>query len=488
MSTEFNTLLPKQPAHFINNNWVPATDADSVNNPSTGEEIAKVAMGNEADADNAVQAAKKAQVQWAATPQPQRAAYLAAFAQQVEDNKEVLATLLTTEQGKPLAESQAEVETAVTMLRYYASFGWKRTGQVLASNYPNHQAITKEAPLGVVAAIIPWNFPLAIFARKTAPALVAGNTIVLKPSENTPLCSLALATLSKAAGIPDGVINVVCGEGSKVGDALVKHPDTKLVTMTGSTRAGKIIAKNAAEKVIPVSLELGGKAPFIVLADADIKKAAQDAIAARMSNCGQVCICNERTYVQRDVYEQFMAELKTAADKVVVGDPLDSKTTVGPKVSPTEKEHVEQLLETTRKEGGKVFWQGSTPSDEKFKQGNWVAPVIVTDLPADATILKEEVFGPVLPVVVFDTLDEVISLANDCEYGLSSYLYTRDLNAAMQISDALEYGEVYINRTGPEEVNGFHAGWKLSGIGGDDGEHGYQLYVKQKTVYLNYQS
>ena len=488
MSTDFKKLLPETPAHFINNAWVTCKTTDDVLNPATGETIAKVAMGSKVDADKAVKAAKNAQQKWAALPQPQRAEYLQAFAQQIEKHKKALATLLTTEQGKPLAESIGEVEMAMTMLRYYAGFGWKRTGHVLASNHPQQQAITKEAPLGVVAAIIPWNFPLAIFARKTAPALVAGNTIVVKPSENTPLCSLALATLSKAAGIPEGVINVLCGEGSKVGDALVKHPDVELVTMTGSTRAGKIIAKNAAEKVIPVSLELGGKAPFIVLADADIEQAAQDAIDARVSNCGQVCICNERTYVQRDVYEQFMQALKKAADKVVVGDPLASKTTMGPKVSAAEKTHIDELLAKTVQEGATIFWQGSVPKDAKFTGGNWVAPTIVTDLPASATILKEEAFGPILPVVVFDTLDEVIALANDCEYGLSSYLYTRDLQAAMQISDALEYGEVYINRYGPEEVNGFHAGWKLSGIGGDDGEHGYQLYVKQKTVYVNYKS
>ncbi|WP_241622897.1 aldehyde dehydrogenase family protein [Rosenbergiella australiborealis] len=488
MSTDFKKLLPENAAHFINNSWVSSKSSDPVTNPATGETIAQVAMGSKADADKAVAAAKKAQKKWAAVPQPQRAEYLYEFARQIEKNKKTLATLLTTEQGKPLAESEGEVDTAILMLRFYAGLGWKRTGHVLASNHPHHQAITKESPLGVVAAIIPWNFPLAIFARKTAPALLAGNTIVVKPSENTPLCSLALATLSHAAGIPNGVINVICGEGSKVGDALVKHPDVELVTMTGSTRAGKIIAKNAAEKVIPVSLELGGKAPFIVLADADIEKAAQDAIDARMANCGQVCICNERTYIQREAYEPFMRALKKAAEKIIVGDPLAKKTTMGPKVSAAEKEHVEQLLAQTKKEGGNIFWQGKIPDAKKFKGGNWVAPTIVTDLPAHATILKEEAFGPILPVVVFDTIDEVIRLANDCEYGLSSYLYTRDLLSAMQISDALEYGEVYINRYGPEEINGFHAGWKLSGIGGDDGEHGYQLYVKQKTVYLNYQS
>jgi len=487
MTTEFGILLPAKPAHFINNDWYLCDATDDVFNPATGKVIAQVASGTSSDVDLAVKAASAAQTSWAKTPQPERANYLFAFAEQIEKHQEMLAMLLTTEQGKPLTEAEGEVATAVKMLRYYASFGWKRTGHVLASGYENHQSITREVPLGVIAAIIPWNYPLALFTRKAAPALVAGNTLVLKPSEITPLCSLALATLSKEAGIPAGVINVVCGDGSNVGDAMVRHPDTRLVTMTGSTRAGKQIFKNAAEKVIPVSLELGGKAPFIVMADADIEKAAQDALNARMSNCGQVCICNERTYVQRAVYEPFMAALKKAAEKIVVGDPTQAGTTIGPKVSQSEKKHVEALLETTRKEGGNIFWQGKIPSDEQFKNGYWVAPSIVTDLPEEAQILKEEVFGPVLPVAIFDTVDEVIAKANDCDYGLSSYLYTRDLSSAMKISDRLECGEVYINRFGPEELNGFHAGWKMSGIGGDDGEYGYQLYVKTKTIYLNYQ-
>lgn len=487
MTPEFGILLPTRPAHFINNEWHNCDATDEVLNPATGQTIAQVAAGTPSDVDLAVKAASAAQKSWAKTPQPERAKYLSAFADEIEKHGTILATLLTTEQGKPLSEAKGEVATAVNMLRYYASFGWKRTGHVLASGYENHQAITREVPLGVVAAIIPWNYPLALFTRKAAPALIAGNTLVLKPSEITPLCSLALATLSKAAGMPAGVINVVCGNGAKVGDAMVKHPETRLVTMTGSTRAGKEIFISAAEKVIPVSLELGGKAPFIVMADADIEKAAQDALDARMSNCGQVCICNERTYVQRDVYEPFMAALKKAAEKMVVGDPTQAGTTIGPKVSQAEKAHVEELMETTRKEGGTIFWQGKTPTDEQFKNGYWVAPAIVTDLPENAQILKEEVFGPILPVAIFDTVDEVIEKANDCEYGLSSYLYTRNLSLAMKISDSLECGEVYINRFGPEELNGFHAGWKMSGIGGDDGEYGYQLYVKTKTIYLNYE-
>lgn len=487
MSSPFNHLIPESPAHFINGQWVAASDSSDVLNPATGKVITQVAMGDKETVAQAVEQAAKAQIAWAKRPQPERAAFLEAWIEQVKQHYEALAELLVTEQGKPLSEARGEVDMAITMLRYSANFAWKNQGEVLAANAPGQHSVTREVPLGVVGAITPWNFPLALFIRKTAPAIVAGNTIVLKPSEETPLCSLALATLSQKAGLPDGVVNVVCGSGRVVGDALVKHPDTALITMTGSTGAGKTIMKNAAEKVIPVSLELGGKAPFIVMADADIEKAARDALDARMSNCGQVCICNERTYVQREVYDPFVQALKKAAQDVVVGDPMAEGTTVGPKVSVPEKEHVEELLAETLKQGAKVLWQAELPTSEALSGGNWVAPTIVTDLPDDARILREEVFGPVLPVVAFDTIEEVIEKANDCEYGLSSYLYTRDLSNALKISDALEYGEVYINRHGPEEINGFHAGWKLSGLGGDDGEHGYQIYVKRKTVYIDYQ-
>ncbi len=485
--TQYHHLLPDSPAHFINGHWVKSTQHDGVLNPATGQVICQVARGDKDVVDQAVQAAVKAQKAWASKPQPERATFLEAWIEQIKQHHEALAILLTTEQGKPLIEARGEVDMAITMLRYAANFAWKRQGDVLASSAPHQHAVTREVPLGVIGAIIPWNYPLALFLRKAAPSLVAGNAIVIKPSEVTPLSSLALATLSQQAGIPDGIVNVVCGEGRTVGDALVKHPGTALITMTGSTRAGKEIMKNAAEKVIPVSLELGGKAPFIVMADADIDKAAQDALNSRMANCGQVCICNERTYVQRAVYDQFIQALQKAAQQIVVGDPRLEGTIVGPKVSAAEKQHVDELLETTVKQGGKILWQATLPQDPALANGNWVAPTIVTDLPEDAQILTEEVFGPVLPVVVFDTQQEVIDKANAAEYGLSSYLYTRDLATALQISDQLEYGEVYINRFGPEEINGFHAGWKLSGLGGDDGEYGYQLYIKRKTIYIDYQ-
>ncbi len=486
MTCIFNHLIPDSPGHFIAGQWVRVAQHEDVLNPSTGKVICQVAVGDKHAVNDAVQAATRAQKTWAAKTQPERATCLEAWIEQIKKEHEALATLLSTEQGKPLSEARGEVDMAITMLRYSANFAWKRQGDVLASTGPNQHSVTREVPLGVVGAIIPWNFPLALFLRKAAPALIAGNTIVIKPSEVTPLCSLALATLSKQAGLPDGVVNVVCGEGRTVGDALVKHPGTALITMTGSTGAGKQIMKNAAEKVIPVSLELGGKAPFIVMADADIGKAARDALNSRMANCGQVCICNERTYVQRAVYDQFIQALQQAAQDIVVGDPLKEGTTVGPKVSAAEKKHVDELLELTLKQGGKILWQAPLPQDPSLAEGNWVAPTIITDLPDDAQILSEEVFGPILPVVVFDTQEDVVAKANAAEYGLSSYLYTRSLSTALQIADQLEYGEVYINRFGPEEINGFHAGWKLSGLGGDDGEQGYQMYVKRKTAYIDY--
>lgn len=486
MYQDIKVLFPTTAAHFINGQWAPCADTIEVLNPADGSAIACSASGTGEDVNKAVSAAKKAQKDWASKTLQPRSTYLERLIEQVKAHAELLAKIVMHEQGKPLKEAKGEVEMALTMLRFYANLAWKRTGEVLASTRPQHQAITREMPLGVIAAIIPWNYPLAMFARKVAPAIMAGNTIVIKPSEITPLSSVAMATLCVKAGIPDGVVNIVFGLGNTVGDILVRHPDIQLVTMTGSTNAGKAIGVNAAQKVVPVSLELGGKAPFIVMADANIEHAARDAITSRMTNCGQVCICNERTYVQREVWDTFIVALKKAATEIVVGDPAAANTTVGPKVSAAEKAHTESLLHNALKAGATLLWQGTLPNDERYKKGYWVAPAILTDLPENAEILQAEVFGPILPVIPFDTLEEVIKKVNDCEYGLSSYLYTQNLTIAMKASEQLEYGEVYINRIGPEEINGFHSGWKLSGIGGDDGEHGYSIYVRRQTLYINY--
>ena len=338
----------------------------------------------------------------------------------------------------------------------------------------------------MVVAIIPWNFPAAIFARKVAPALMAGNAIIVKPSGLTPLSSLALARICQLAGVPDGLVSVVTGPGRTTGKLLVEHPLTSMVTVTGSTRAGKEILAQAAEKIIPVSLELGGKAPVIVFADADLDLAVQHAFEARFWNCGQVCTCNERTYVQRGVYDEFVERFVAKVAGLRVGDPTDETSHMGPKVSKAEWTKVKEFVDNAVADGATIEIGGGTPQGMEDAPGYWFAPTVLTNVKNDMDIVQNEVFGPVLPILPFDMYEEVVEWANSTVYGLTAYVYTEDVRTAMNVTDDLDFGEVYINRVGPEEVQGFHTGWKLSGMGGDDGQHGFERYTRRKTVYMDY--
>jgi lactaldehyde dehydrogenase/glycolaldehyde dehydrogenase len=259
-----------------------------------------------------------------------------------------------------------------------------------------------------------------------------------------------------------------------------------MVTVTGSTRAGREILAQTAEKVIPVSLELGGKAPFVVFEDADLELAARKAVEARMWNCGQVCTCNERTYVHRSVHDAFVARVVELAREVVVGDPLDDASRMGPKVSGDEWTKVKGFVDRAVEQGATLALGGGRPEGERFEQGHWFSPTVLTGVTNDMEIAQAEVFGPVLPVIPFDSYDEVVGYANSTEYGLTAYVFTTDIRTAMKVTDDLEFGEVYINKVGPEQVQGFHTGWKLSGLGGDDGQHGLERYLRRKTVYLGY--
>ncbi|GAC1560055.1 MAG: hypothetical protein NVS2B7_34540 [Herpetosiphon sp.] len=341
-------------------------------------------------------------------------------------------------------------------------------------------------PYGVVVGIIPWNYPAALFARKVAPALMAGNTIVIKPHEDTPLSSLELARICLAAGLPVGVVNVVTGAGTEVGDALVRSEQTNLVTVTGSVRAGRQILKAAADNITVVSLELGGKAPFIVMNDANLEEAARNAIHARFVNCGQVCTCNERTYVQRGIYQQFMERYVAMASKLRLGDPMRTDIDLGPKVNNTELEKLEQMVARAQEQGAQVALGGKRPDGAAFQQGFWYSPTILTNVRNDMDIMQQEIFGPISPVMAFDDFDEAIALANDSKYGLSAYLFTNDLKKMMQAVKSVRFGEVYINKIGPEQFQGFHTGFGLSGLGGDDGHYGFDHYSRKKTVYINY--
>jgi lactaldehyde dehydrogenase/glycolaldehyde dehydrogenase len=470
----------------IGGSWVSADQTRPVINPADESVVAEAPEGDAGHVDRALEAAQNARKEWARRSGPERGAVLRAVADAVRARGEELARLVVAEQGKTITEARGEIGGTAGFFDYYATFERAQVGAMFASDERGEQLFVKSVPYGVVAAITPWNFPAAIFARKVAPAIMAGNAIVLKPHENTPLAALALAGIIEEAGAPPGVVNVVTGAGTVVGDALVRHPLTRMVTVTGSVRAGREILAAAAGNITPVSLELGGKAPFIVLEDADLDAAVENAVNARFWNCGQVCTCNERTYVHRSLHDEFVERFVEAASALRMGDPMREDVQMGPKVSEPELEKVEAMVEGAVKEGASVVLGGGRPDGEQFEKGYWFEPTVLTGATNKMEIVQTEVFGPVLPIQAFDDFEEAVNLANDSPYGLTAYLFTRDLNRAMRAIDDVDFGEVYINKIGPEQLQGFHTGYRLSGMGGDDGPYGYERYFRRKTVYLGY--
>ncbi len=472
----------------IGDEWRGASDRRTrpVLNPATGEAFAEVPEGTREDARASLEAAKAAQPEWEVLTGVQRASYLARIVELIHRDSERLARLVVEEQGKPLVEARGEIGGTAGFFEYFTSFARSPLGEIVPSDNPHEDIWVRNVPYGVVVGIIPWNYPAALFARKVAPALMAGNTIVIKPHEDTPLSSIELAKVCEEAGVPPGVVNVVTGAGTVVGDALVRDTLTQLVTVTGSVRAGQQILAAAAENITVVSLELGGKAPFIVMDDADMDSAVRNAVQARFVNCGQVCTCNERTYVHRRVYDQFVERYAGIAGKLRVGDPMRTDIDLGPKVNQLELEKLERMVNRAQEQGARVVTGGKRPEGREFQKGFWYAPTVLTNVSNSMDIMQQEIFGPISPVMPFDDFDEAIALANDTRYGLSAYLFTNDFRSIMRAVQAIRSGEVYINRIGPEQFQGFHTGYGLSGMGGDDGPHGYEHYFRKKTVYVNY--
>ncbi|MFT9445251.1 aldehyde dehydrogenase [Gluconobacter japonicus] len=472
---------------FINNEWVAPETSEwiSVENPATKETVGQAARGGEADLDRAVAAAKAAFPAWSRKTATERADYVHVLRDLVKRDKEKLAEIITSEMGKPLKEARVEVDFAIGLLRFAAENTLRLQGEIIPGSTPDEKILIDRVPLGVIGAITAWNFPLALCARKIGPAIAAGNTIVVKPHELTPLASLHLAKLVEEAKIPKGVVNIVTGDGPEVGVPLVAHPDVKLITMTGSTPAGKKIMAAAAETLKEVRLELGGKAPFLVMEDADLEKAAEAAVQSRFMNTGQVCTCNERTYIHEAVYDEFVQKVRQKIADLKVGLPTDPETDMGPKVSEDELKKVHEMVEKAVRQGAKLETGGKRLTGGVYDKGYFYAPTLLTNVSQDMDIVHNEVFGPVMSLIKVKDFDQALAWANDCRYGLSAYLFTKDLGRILRMTRELEFGEVYVNRPGGEAPQGFHHGYKESGLGGEDGQHGLEAYVQTKTVYLN---
>ncbi|HEX4730669.1 MAG TPA: aldehyde dehydrogenase family protein [Solirubrobacterales bacterium] len=455
-----------------------------VTSPADESVVARIAQASPAQGERAVREAAAAQRGWARLSYLERATHLLAIADRLEAGADEAAATITLEMGKPKAQALGEVGFAVAILRYTAEWARRIQGEIVPSDEPGEVIQLLRVPIGVVLAILPWNFPLALFARKAAPALLTGNTVVVKPSELTPMTGLYMARVAEEAGLPAGVLNLTVGDRA-LGDALVRSPEVGMVTLTGSTRAGKQVMAAAAENLTRVSLELGGKAPSIVWSDSDLELAVESIVGARHLNSGQVCTCAERVFVHDDVYEDFVSAYAARVEQLVVGDPA-GEVDLGPIVSSDQLEKIEAAVEDAIDGGATAVVAPARPSGAEFMRGNWITPGVFTDLDQSAKLLREETFGPITPIVRVDSLEQVLALANDSRYALAAYLYSNDFRLITELSQHLECGELYVNRSIGEALQAHHSGHKESGIGGEDGLHGVLKYTQIRSVYQRY--
>lgn len=465
---------------YIDGLWCNAKNNETVDviDPATGTLLGTVPNMATQEAIMAVDAAQKALPKWRTLTAHQRGALLQNWFRLITENKRKLAELMTFEQGKPVAEAEGEITYAASFIEWFAEQGKRTNGEIIPSPSADKRLMVIKQGIGVCAAITPWNFPAAMITRKAAPALAAGCTMVIKPANETPYTALALAELAAQAGIPAGVINIVTGDAIKIGEVFTSDNRVRKLSFTGSTGVGRLLMRQCSDSVKKVSLELGGNAPFIVFNDADIDKAVEGAMGAKFRNAGQTCVCANRFYIHKDVYQQFSERFVAAVKKLKVGNGFKEGVTIGPLINRKAVEKSQSLLADTLKRGATLLCGG-----ESDKAGeNFFQPTIVGNVPADSHILEEEIFGPVAPLVIFENEDEVVHLANNTIYGLAAYFYSENPQRIWRVAENLEYGMVGIN-TGliSNEVAPF-GGIKQSGLGREGSEHGIEDYMEMKYL------
>jgi len=469
---------------YINGKFVDSKSGKWINvlNPSTEEVISRQPEGTIEDVNEALDAARAAQKKWGARPAVERAAFLSKIADGIKKRKDEFVDIIMREQGKTLTWATIEVNATIEYFYYMATFARHIEGEIIPSDRPGETILLTKKPIGVVAGILPWNFPFFLIGRKAGASLIAGCTIVIKPSQLTPENCTEFAKVVDEAGLPKGVVNIVTGKGSVIGNEMAGSPKIDIVSVTGSVGAGESIMKAAANNITKVSLELGGKAPAIVFPDADLEATAQWIVDSRIGNNGQICNNAERVYVHKDIKKKFTEMLVKKMSAVKVGDPCKDHTVdMGPLVEQRALESVTAKVENAIKQGAKVLCGGHRVGEK----GYFYAATVLDNCTQDMDIIHEETFGPVLPIVEFDNIDQVIAWANDVEYGLASSVFTKDIDTAAKVARNLEFGETYINREHFEAIQGFHAGVKKSGIGGADGKHGVDEYLVTHVTYLD---
>ena len=453
-------------------------------NPATEAVISRIPDGQAEDARKAIDAAERAQPEWEALPAIERASWLRKISAGIRERASEISALIVEEGGK--IQQLAEVEVAFTAdyIDYMAEWARRYEGEIIQSDRPGENILLFKRALGVTTGILPWNFPFFLVARKAAPAMLTGNTIVLKPSQLTPENAYLFARIVDEAGVPKGVFNIVNGRGSVVGHEMAANPKVGMVSLTGSVSAGVQTMEAASANVTKVSLELGGKAPAIVMPDADLDLTVKSIIASRVINTGQVCNCCERVYVHSSIKDVFIEKLLDGFGKVKVGNPNEvADLDMGPLIDAGALKSVEEKVGKAVKQGATLAYGGKRIG----AKGYFFEPTLLTNCTQKMDIIQEETFGPVLPVVEFTEVEDAITWANDCEYGLTSSVYTQNLDMAFKLMRSLKFGETYINRENFEAMQGFHAGWRKSGIGGADGKHGLEEYLQTHVVYLETQ-
>lgn len=480
MQLNESTLFRQQA--FIQGKWCDAESKKTieVTNPANAQLLGTVPKMGANETRAAIEAANQALPAWRALTAKERATLLRRWFDLMMANQDDLAKLMTLEQGKPLAEAKGEIAYAASFIEWFAEEGKRIYGDTIPGHQADKRLIVIKQPIGVTAAITPWNFPAAMITRKAGPALAAGCTMVLKPASQTPFSALALAELAQRAGIPDGVFNVVTGSASEVGNELTGNPLVRKLSFTGSTEIGRQLMQQCAKDIKKVSLELGGNAPFIVFDDADLDKAVDGALASKFRNAGQTCVCANRLYVQDGVYDAFAKKLQAAVEKLTLGDGLAQGVTTGPLIDEKAVAKVKEHIEDALSKGARII-TGGQPHE---LGGNFFQPTILVDVPASAKVAKEETFGPLAPLFRFKDEADVVAQANDTEFGLAAYFYARDLSRVFRVGEALEYGIVGIN-TGiiSNEVAPF-GGIKASGLGREGSKYGIEDYLEIKYMCI----
>lgn len=483
--TEKQILPNIQTKLFIDGNWVDGSkEKRAVINPATGEELVKISQGGKGEVHQAIEAAKKAFPLWSGMELKERVAIMHKMADLVEENTDRLALIMTLEQGKPFKEAQGEIKTNVDNLHWNAEEARRVYGETIPAPN-NHKYEVKKQPIGVVGAITPWNFPSNMIVRKISPAIAAGCTVVLKPAGNTPLSAIALFELFEKAGLPNGVVNLVMGRASDIGEVFAESKDVRKLTFTGSTEVGQMLYEQSGKTLKKMSLELGGHAPFIVFKDAPIQQTVDTLVAMKFRNNGQACTAPNRIFVEEAIKKEFTETLVEAVEKVTVGNGLDD-VMVGPLINEDARETIDAQIADAKEKGAEVLIGGGRLDEGEYEKGFFYQPTVLDKVTTEMDIFYNETFGPVIPLIGFTNEEEVIELANDSVFGLASYVFTKDMRIAEKISTALEYGMVGVNNTGVSQSEAPFGGVKYSGLGRENGKYGVEEFMEVKFVHTTY--